>query len=145
MSRVRWWRSDLRRVTEITLTGVFWLAWLYFIAPLLSVLLWLAGIQLFREQVLARGGYEQLLADMQDYGLVVLAMLLVVLIWVDWNLRRYGDHNQRTGQPPAVSAGELAGYTGLSVQEVEALQAARHMLVDFDEQDQPQVRRLDTG
>lgn len=132
----------LQRAGEFTLTALFWAAWLYLIAPLLSLLLWLAGIELFRDVMIVHGGYQALLEELVRYTLVVLVMLAVVLLWVGWNLRHYGEHNKRTHQPPPVSEAELAAFAGLEEADVRRLQTARVAVVTFDEHDRLQLRGL---
>ena len=114
MTRGRpWERTDLQRVAEFTITTLFWLVWLYLIMPLVSLLLWLVGVQLFMDEMIVRGGLQALIEELLRYGLVVLAMLAATLLWVNWNLRHYGGHNKRTHQPQPVSLNELAVDSGL--------------------------------
>jgi poly-beta-1,6-N-acetyl-D-glucosamine biosynthesis protein PgaD len=46
----------LRLMAEATATALFWGMWLYVIMPLVSLLLWFAGVQVFVEQMLTLGG-----------------------------------------------------------------------------------------
>lgn len=136
-----WRRPRVRRLTELTITTAFWFAWIYLILPLLSLLLWLAGYQLFVEEMLVLGGYEALLGELRIYGLVILAMSLVMLAWIGWNRRHYGRHNKRTRQPPAVTPDEQAAQAGLTAAELAGLQSARRATVDFDDQDRLRIGR----
>lgn len=129
-------RVGVRHATEVAITAFFWVAWLYLIMPLLSLLLWFVGIHLFVDEMIARGGYEALLEELQNYGLVVLGMCTVICLWVGWNRRHYGAHNLRIHQPPSVRPDELAKYVSVSQQELHAVQAARHLRVTFDTRDQ---------
>ena len=135
-----WSRPVIRSVTELTITTAFWFAWVYLILPLISLLLWLAGYHLFVDEMLVRGGYEALLDELLNYGLVILGMSLVVLTWIGWNQRRYGRHNKRTRQPLAVAVDEQVMTAGLGLEELAALQAARQATVDFDDQDRLHIR-----
>jgi biofilm PGA synthesis protein PgaD len=143
MTRGRpWERTDLQRVAEFTITTLFWLAWLYLIMPLVSLLLWLVGVQLFMDEMIVRGGLQALIEELLHYGLVVLAMLAATLVWVNWNLRHYGGHNKRTHQPKPVSLNELAVDSGLSLAEIAEIQNARRLLITFDDRDHPVIRTL---
>jgi biofilm PGA synthesis protein PgaD len=133
-------QPDLQRAAEFTLTTLFWLAWLYLIMPLVSLLLWMLGVELFMEVMITRGGYQALLEELVHYSLVILGMLAVTLIWVNWNLRHYGRHNKRTLQPQPVSIRELAVHSGLSTRKITAMQTARQLLVTFDASDHPVLR-----
>ena len=133
-------QPGLQRAAEFTITTLFWLAWLYLIMPLVSLLLWMLGVQLFVDVMITRGGYQALIEELFHYSLVILGMLAVTLVWVNWNLHRYGRHNKRTLQPRPVSIGELAAHTGLSRAEITKMQTARHLLITFDDNDHPVLR-----
>ena len=134
MSAARFWsRPAVRRATELTLTTVFWFAWIYLILPLVNLLMWALGYQMFVDEMVVRGGYVALLAELRIDGLVVLVMALVMLLWIEWNQRRYGRHNHRLHQPEPLGLAEQAAAAGLTTIEVTALQAARSAHVDFDE------------
>ena len=128
-------RAGAQRVAEVTITAFFWAAWLYLIMPLLSLLLWFAGIHLFVEEMIVRGGYEALLGELLHYGLAILGMLVVISLWVIWNRQHYGRRNLRVNQPPAVSVDEMAQYAGVSQKDLRTLQDRRDLRVTFDEQD----------
>ncbi|OGI59123.1 MAG: poly-beta-1,6-N-acetyl-D-glucosamine biosynthesis protein PgaD [Candidatus Muproteobacteria bacterium RBG_19FT_COMBO_61_10] len=133
-------QPGLQRAAEFTITTLFWLAWLYLIMPLVSLLLWMLGVELFVEVMITRGGYQALLEELVDYSLVILGILAVTVIWVNWNLRHYGGHNKRILQPQPVSIEELAAYSGLSRTEITGMQAARQLLITFDDSDHPVLR-----
>ncbi len=136
-------QPGLQRAAEFTITTLFWLAWLYLIMPLVSLLLWMLGVELFVEVMITRGGYQALLEELVHYGLVILGILAVTLIWVNWNLRHYGGHNKRILQPQPVSVEELAAYSGLSRTGIAGMQATRQLLITFDDSDHPVLRARD--
>ena len=136
-------RPGLQRAAEFTITTLFWLAWLYLIMPLVSLLLWLLGVELFVEVMITRGGYQALLEELVHYSLVILGILTVTLIWVNWNLRHYGGHNKRILQPQPVSIKELAAHSGLSRKKIAEMQTARQLLITFDDSDHPVLRTRD--
>jgi biofilm PGA synthesis protein PgaD len=138
--RRSWEQTDLQRAAEFTITTLFWLAWLYLIMPLVSLLLWMVGVQLFVDEMITRGGLQALIEELLRYGLVVLGMFVVTLIWINWNLRHYGGHNKRTHQPQPVSLDELAADSGLPLTEITEIQKARRLLITFDDSDHPVIR-----
>lgn len=133
-------RPAVRRSTELGVTALFWLAWIYLISPLLGLLLWLLGIHLFTEEMLVRGGYRALLQELRNYGLVIFLMLLAVSLWIQWNKQRYGKNEKRTQPPQSVANAETAVLAGLTLAELERLQTARRVVVDFDDADRLEVR-----
>jgi len=142
MSAGRFWvRPDVNRLTALSITTLFWIAWFYLITPLLSLVMWLAGIKLFVDEMLVQDGYVSLLVELRTYGMIILAILLIMLVWIDWNLRRYGHHEQRHQQPVPVSKQEMAQHSGMTEENLAALHDSRNATVDYDEED----RLLVTG
>ena len=129
-----------RRATEFTVTTLFWLAWLYLVMPLVSLLLWALGVQLFVDEMIVRGGYEALIGELVHYSLVIFAMLVVTLIWVYWNLRHYGGHEKRTQQPAPVSLEEIALASGLSPGAIRNVRVNRRPRITFDDDDHPVIQ-----
>lgn len=134
-------QSGTQRAAEFAITTLFWLAWLYLIMPLVSLLLWIVGIQLFMEEMIVRGGYQALIGELVHYSLVILAMLVVTLIWVYWNLRRYGEHEQRTMQPAPVSLEEIAATSGLKPDVIQGIWTKRRLRITFDDNDHPLIQK----
>lgn len=130
--RPRSWRYAV----EIATTTLFWGLWAYLVMPLLSLLLWYFGIQIFVEEMIVLGGYQAFLEELGRYGAVVLAMLLATVTWVSWNVRRYGgEHNTRTHMLAAVTLMETADAAGLTPETIETLQQRRRLTVSFDDND----------
>ena len=132
--------SRWRRATEFTVTTLFWLAWLYLVMPILSLLLWALGVQLFVDEMIVRGGYEALIAELMRYSLVILGMFGATLVWVYWNLRRYGRHEKRTQQPVPVSLAEIASSSGLSPDAILTIRTNRRLRITYDDADQPVIQ-----
>jgi poly-beta-1,6-N-acetyl-D-glucosamine biosynthesis protein PgaD len=132
--------SRWRHATEYTVTTLFWLAWLYLVMPLVSLLLWALGVQLFMDEMLVRGGYEALIGELANYSLVILSMLAATLIWVYWNLRHYGRHEKRTFQPAPVSVEEMATSSGLAADVMPGIWASRQLRITFDDNDHPMIQ-----
>jgi len=101
--------------------------------PLVNLILWFAGVQVFVEQMITLGGYAVLIDQLMTYGLVVLLIMLVTLAWVIWNSRHYGRHNVRTHELAALTLAETADVAGLEVSVVEQLQYSARITLAFDE------------
>lgn len=132
--------SKWRHATEFTVTTLFWLAWLYLVMPLVSLMLWALGVQLFMDEMLVRGGYEALIGELANYSLVILSMLVMTTIWVYWNLRHYGRHEKRNLQPLPVSVAETAASSGLAAKDIQRILASRRLHIAFDDSDQPMIQ-----
>lgn len=128
--------SHLRFLAEVGVTTFFWGLWGYLAAPLLSLVLWYFGYRLFYEEMVGRAGYQAFIEQLENYGLAVLAMLLVTLAWVFWNRKRYGGiYNVRTHAIAPVSLMESAEVAGIAAGDLEHVRERRRMLLDFCERD----------
>lgn len=130
-SRLTYWRVG----TELVITALFWGIWVYFILPIVSLLLWFVGIYIFVEQMVLLGGYESFLDKLFEYGLVILGIMLLTLVWVTWNKQYYGTSNKRSRQPEPVTGKELAEFAGLSLETMKGLHRRRRAVVYFDDHD----------
>lgn len=124
---------------ELILTVVFCGFWAYLIAPLLSLLLWFAGIFLFYDRMIAMGGYEIFKRDITNYSLLVVAMMVCLAAWIYWNQWRYGRYNRRNIIPKHISSVQTGVYTGLNQESIEMLKGSREITMHFDEQSQPVI------
>lgn len=129
-----------QRALILAITGFFWFVWLYLLAPLASLLLWLVGIHFFAAEMFERGGYQALIHQLVNYGVASLAIFCVVVAWMIWNKRRYGSHNTRTMQPPYVSVSELSEFSGVKVSEISRLQSSKQATAGFDDRNRLLVR-----
>ncbi len=123
--------STPRKATELAMTVTFWGIWLYFIAPLLSVLLWFAGIYLFTDRMIIMGGYQVFTEQLFNYATAILAMGAALTAWVVWNQRRYGRHEKRHVIPSHVSDTQMGEISGLDKQVVDDLRQARTIAMHY--------------
>jgi biofilm PGA synthesis protein PgaD len=130
-------RRSAQWLPGVFITGLFWMVWLYLVLPLVSLLLWVFGVQLFMDEILAHGGYQALLRELSAYGVVVLVMLVAILLWVVWNVRHYGRHEMRIHQPLSTADAEISGFAGIPLDTVHNMQQARFVTIAFDERDRP--------
>jgi poly-beta-1,6-N-acetyl-D-glucosamine biosynthesis protein PgaD len=134
-------QSRLRFAIEVGATTFFWGMWAYFVAPLLSLVLWYFGFRLFFEEMVGRSGYQAFIEQLENYGLAILAMLIVTLAWIYWNRNRYGGvYNTRKHMMAPVSLLESADMAGLPPEQLEQVQARSWLLLDFCEHDRLIVR-----
>lgn len=85
------------------LTVGFWAVWLYLVMPLISLLLWVFGVRLFMKEF-SNGGYEGLRSSVAAYSSVLLVLAGLLMLWIAWNVERYGGPNdRRTAKRPEVA------------------------------------------
>ncbi|MHB8741941.1 MAG: poly-beta-1,6-N-acetyl-D-glucosamine biosynthesis protein PgaD [Sulfuricaulis sp.] len=130
-----------RHATELLVTMIFWGLWIYLITPLISLLLWFAGIYLFVNRMVTLGGYQAFAQQLVKYGSIVFGMWVALSLWVLWNLRRYGKRNRRIELPPHVTDLQLAEAMYLSVETISRLHSARQIYLYFDSNERPVIEK----
>jgi biofilm PGA synthesis N-glycosyltransferase PgaC len=138
--RNMFWRlvPQTQKYAEMVIMFISWSLWVYLIMPLLSVLVWIAGGYLFKQEMLSPGSVETFM-NVLKYGSVILTMWVMVAAWILWNQRRYGRRNRRNGQAPVVSTEQIQEHTNLSTDEVSYLRSNREVYIHFDEEDRPVI------
>lgn len=131
-----------RKMAELLVTIVFWGLWVYLITPLLSLLLWMGGIYLFVDRMIAMGGYQTFASHLVDYSIAIFVMWLLLTLWVLWNLLRYGKRNRRSTGPRLVTSEDIAAAIGCEPATVDQLKASREIFLHFDENDHPVVEKV---
>lgn len=118
------------------LTALFWGAWFYLVLPLLDLLLWALGVRLVIYQMVDLGGYGSLVRAMLGYSVVLSSIVVLLLLWILWNVRRYGGENdRRTVMPADLTDPEIAAVFRLDEGALADLRQVRTVRVDFDADD----------
>lgn len=125
--------SSPRRATELFMTVLFWGLWSYLITPLISLLLWLAGVYFFTERMITMGGYQALADQLVSYAGVVGVMAMMLAGWVIWNQQRYGRRDKRSEIPRHVSEAQVEKATGLDEGIVDELRRARSIAMHYQD------------
>lgn len=110
-----------------------WFIYLYMWLPLISVLAWLLGAQLFYERVIERGGLHLLAHDLRRYGEVIVVMVAVYLGWALVNYYRFRT-SRRSTQLHAVDISMLAKHFNVDEADVNRLQWSRVLELTHDDE-----------
>jgi poly-beta-1,6-N-acetyl-D-glucosamine biosynthesis protein PgaD len=114
------------------ITVLFWVLFFFFMRPLIGIVGWFFGFQLFTDIMIVQGGYEALLELMVWYVGVIVVMGLVLKGWSLYNLFRYGRHERRTHQPEPVKVEAQAKHFQVDVDRLRNLQVARRVVLEHD-------------
>lgn len=74
-------QSFSQRMGSWLVSMTCWLLWIYFLIPLISLSGWLLGFRKFSSEVRWFGGYKSLIELLEIYGLTILSILFVWLLW----------------------------------------------------------------
>ena len=84
-----------QKYTNTIVTLAFWALWFYLWIPLISLVAWLFGIEIFYEEFILMEGYHLLLSLFFRYGMVTLLISICLLGWAFYNQLRYRRKDRR--------------------------------------------------
>ncbi|MGM0516879.1 MAG: poly-beta-1,6-N-acetyl-D-glucosamine biosynthesis protein PgaD [Pseudomonadota bacterium] len=127
-------RNDLestgrRRVGQVV-SLIAWALWIYLFTPLIALIGWLLGVELFQRYIL--DDPIGTLQAVQVYVLVILAAGVVFIGWATYNWLRFHNRERRHAPPP-ISSRELARRFCISPEEAEEISSQRIVTVHFNE------------
>lgn len=70
-----------QRLGSLFVAIACWSLWIYFLIPLVSLSGWLMGVRKFSAEVRWFGGYKSLIDLLEIYGITILGILVVWLLW----------------------------------------------------------------
>ena len=114
------------------LTIACWAVWIYLVLPLVSLVLWVAGVQLFVRENMGTS-YVALLRTLLSYSTVLVVLVGLLAVWILWNVARYGGKlDRRTVNRPLVTRGEVWESFRLDEAIGGPLRSARSPRLDVD-------------
>jgi poly-beta-1,6-N-acetyl-D-glucosamine biosynthesis protein PgaD len=78
-------KSPLRYLIEGSVTMAFWVIGVYWLAPVITVLLWAVGIHLFYQKIFPQGGVWEFIELFKRAGILFLALTALILSWTYYN------------------------------------------------------------
>lgn len=113
------------------ITFGFWMLWVYLWLPVVSLLAWWFGYDLFYQEMVVRGGAHWLLRQLDDYLLWIGLLCGGLVAWATYNWLRFRGVTRRQ-RVPGLTEAELARYFGLTVDEVRVYRTSQFLRVHFD-------------
>ena len=119
-------RSVLRNFGELTFTTVMWVLWVYLFFPIINIILWALGITSFYKKVIVQSEYLEFMDLLQNCGLTVFGIFLLLCFWSVYNYRRFGKRNRRFNSTMAAPE-EMAEFFDVSVDRVFELRQQKEI------------------
>lgn len=120
------------KLGDTVITGVMWGIYLYLWLPLISLVAWLFGIQLFYHELIEAGGYLELLDRITLYATVIPTILVVIFGWSLSNQRRFRGQERRNAVSE-ISPAEMTAFFDVTPAEFERLRDASRIVIAIDE------------
>jgi biofilm PGA synthesis protein PgaD len=107
----------------------FWMAWVYMWIPLVSLMAWIFGIQVFEHHMIELKGYQGLIDLLGIYAIVVAVLCGSLIGWATYNIRRFSGAAQRSARP-VVSLEAQAKAFNVSCGDLERWQQSQMIVIE---------------
>lgn len=124
-------QSLQQRYASAVFTFIFWLLWFVLWTPLITLVGWLMGFDVFYLEIFELEGYEALLADLNIFLLWVALFGGGLGVWALYNYLRFRGVDRRTAVSP-VTCRQLADYFELDESVVRQHRDSQWLAVSFD-------------
>jgi poly-beta-1,6-N-acetyl-D-glucosamine biosynthesis protein PgaD len=108
---------------------LLWGVWLYWILPIVVIILWLVGVPSPAQRIFTRGTFAQLHSVLVTSGLALLLIALAELLWVGYNRLVRKRTGRRRRKVTAITYRHLYEKAGLSKATVEKAQKLRRLQI----------------
>ena len=113
------------------LTFLFWVIWFYLWLPLISLLAWLFGVEIFYQHMVVLEGLAGLRDLLGWYALVIVLIGITLLCWSAYNLLRFRGKNKRI-RVDTLPLQQMADDFGVDPQAIESCRHGRRIVISHD-------------
>ncbi len=122
----------VQRAIYRTVTAVAWVVWAYLWLPLVTLVAWYFGVRSFVREIVVPDQMTMLFTAVA-YMTVIIVLGGSLLVWSQYNLRRFGGTERRQAPEP-LGRRELVDWFGISEETFEAMRSAGSVVVDHGEE-----------
>lgn len=127
--------SPMRKGTEMTATVVGWFIWAVLCRPLVLLILWVLGVEIFIEHMIRLKGIFSLADSLLLYFFVGVVFYLIIRGWSSYNQWKFRGKERRL-RNQYVSSTDMDRYFNLPPRTVEKAQTWKDVTIDFPGGDQ---------
>jgi biofilm PGA synthesis protein PgaD len=121
-------RGRTRTTVELVVTTLMWAFWIYLFLPMVTVVLWVAGLHFIYHTVIEPAVLTHVKAMLMRLGLFIAIVFIVLRGWGYYNYYAFGRLDRRK-QSAAITPADMAGHFGLSVDRVRMLQNEKEIVL----------------
>ena len=125
-------QSTSQRVIYPIITFVFWMLWIYIWLPLLSLIAWGFGVQLFYDEMILENGFDALIELAGIYAMMIFLLAAALLGWAQYNWVRFKNVERRRAID-LVSTEDMAEYFQVDKEKLIIWRDANRMVVHHNE------------
>jgi len=113
-------RSDSRQIVEGFISIFCWVFLIYILLPIITLILWLLGINIFYHQVVVDYGYQTFLILLEDGGLVISSIFVILVGWTYYNYALFRINGERRLTCSSISNDQdIARILNIDVESLE--------------------------
>jgi biofilm PGA synthesis protein PgaD len=113
---------------ELVFTTLMWALWIYLFIPMLTIVLWFAGLHYIYHTVVEPAVLTHVKEMLMRLGLFILIVFIVLRGWGYYNYYAFGKLNRRKNSKP-IGPAELAEHFGLPEQRVRLMQNEKEIVL----------------
>jgi poly-beta-1,6-N-acetyl-D-glucosamine biosynthesis protein PgaD len=112
---------------------LFALTWFYFLVPVLTLINWFLAYTFFEQNFILLEGYKEYQSSTTvTYLMVIAAMLLWIMLWVNFN-KILSEKGVEKAHLTPVSITQMSDYFKVEQNKVDEYQKCKNMEVHFDQ------------
>jgi poly-beta-1,6-N-acetyl-D-glucosamine biosynthesis protein PgaD len=120
-------RQDLksrgRKMLESFITLAFWTGFVYLLVPLVTLCLWMFGVQIAYTQLIGAHGLDELIKIIKGSGIMVFFITLMILGWGYYNYLLFRIRGERRNSQVLICYDE--DFSALYHLDIQTLQVAK--------------------
>ena len=125
-------QSSSQRMIYPVITFAFWILWIYIWLPLVSLVAWGFGVQLFYDEMILESGLAAFMNLAGTYGVVIILMGASLVSWALYNWRRFMNKERRS-DVLSLSRNDLAEHFDVNAVELALWHDSRRIVVHHNE------------
>lgn len=135
-------QSSSQRMIYPIVTFAFWILWLYIWLPLVSLIAWGFGVQLFYDEMILESGLDAFLNLAGTYAVIIALLGTSLLSWALYNWGRFRN-KERRNVSEKLGSEKIAEYFHVNKDELTVWQGASRIIVHHNEKGD--IERVETG
>jgi poly-beta-1,6-N-acetyl-D-glucosamine biosynthesis protein PgaD len=117
------YKSRTRTLLEGFLTLVFWTGFLYLLAPLVTIILWVFGVQIAYTELIGSEGFKELITLIKNGSIIIFIVTVIIVVWGYYNYLLFRIRGERRNSQVRISFDE--DISARFHIDLERLQAAK--------------------
>jgi biofilm PGA synthesis protein PgaD len=125
-------QSSSQRMIYPVITFIFWMLWIYIWLPLVSLVAWGFGVQLYYDEMILESGLESFLSLAGTYAMMIALLGASLISWALYNWKRF-KNKERRSKIESLSTEEVAEYFNVDKNDLMGWHGANRIVVHHND------------